>query len=240
MAFANVNPFARMWRDAGLKYILTTPEYVRAREAESRKRAPALAPRAGSKKPQFVAAPLEKKEPLPAAPENQWKAAPIETWPQGLQALFKTVKPAQIAWTYPELGADLAFSRIGVKEADSGKRKARGNFLRKLFQQLAFPAGTHCFWPLDDSEDNCSDNASKYDVFWSAILRLHCKGLIVFGSAASAIALPGKTVKPLSCFRMHGVPVIVLWDINGLAERDGVFDQVCEYLRAYLRQIIPA
>lgn len=242
MAFAAVNPIAELWRGAGLKQILV-PETFREAIKNAGRREPSIAQslRSASPSPSRKLVPEKNTTQVNAQAERKrpavWQPLPFESWPQTLQTQFKNTQKGQFAWTYRELGDDLAFARVGRKSGDDQKRKQRGKFLRELFQVLAFPAGTHCFWPVCEAGTENPEASEIYDLFWSAVQKLGCRGLIVLGSSAANIILPGMTLKPLSCVRAHGIPTVVLWDINGLAEKADVSGQVCEYLRTYLGQI---
>lgn len=240
MAFAPLNLQAEIWKIAGLSHIL-------AQDVLLANHAPVAENKTLSRN-QFKSEPIKNPAPSPVPhPDTQscqkdkveeWHALQLDQWPHAWKEQLQRIRRAIFAWTYLDLGNDLVKSNAQIKEAQEfiQKRTARGNFLRSLFQQLAFPAGSNCLWPV--SLPATSGNSQlEHDLFWSGIEKLGCHGVIIFGSGASRIAFPDKSLKPLSCFRAHGALTVILWDIDGLAERIAMHAEVTEYLRSCLRQI---
>lgn len=241
MAFAPVNPQAKLWQAAGLNKILVPEDFLLERKAPLvQKPENRLPKRTGS---HVCQAPAQARPVAAISPQTQkngaWQPMPVENWPASWRERLGATRKASFVWTYQELGQDLTSAGGPTQENPQAaeKRFARGNFLRSIFRQLAFPPGSHSFWPVTMPETAAAANSLEHDLFWSGIMELGCGCLIIFGSAAAKIALPDKAVKPLSTFRESGVLALVLWDINGLVERPQKHAELLEYLRRFLMPI---
>lgn len=173
----------------------------------------------------------------PGAAGNQapWQPMDIASWPQILQQQLAATKKGLIAWTYLKLGEDLLSTKS--KASADNERSARANFLRRLFKDLAHPAGTHTFWPVSlPPEQNI--NANMGDIFWSAMPHLGCRGVIVMGSEAAKIIAPQEKLKPLILVRPRGRFVWVLWEIDTLVATPEKYGQVLVFLRQALRAFV--
>ena len=150
---------------------------------------------------------------------------PPDHWPRLWQERLAATRPAPVLWTYWALGEDLC----GTPNA------ARRALLQKLLQDMAHPAGTHCFWPaaLPTSSRELEANA---EVFWSGVALLKARALVVMGQpAVKALELPPR-LRPFHQTRHNGRLVVVLRDMDFLVEEAHHYDAVREFLRQALAQ----
>ncbi|MDE7240712.1 hypothetical protein [Desulfovibrio sp.] len=165
--------------------------------------------------------------------------------PQGWQSRLAATRPGLVAWTYWNLARDLA--GVGSSaDADAGAqgRSLRRAFLARLLRELAHPAGTHTFWPAcmpgtarAPGPGEEPDFTAHPEAFWSGAAHLGCRAVIVMGSAAvRALGLPGNA-RPLSQLRWRGQHVLVLWEVDSLAENAARFGPTLAFLRQALRPV---
>lgn len=163
-----------------------------------------------------------------------------EPWGSRLAA----TRPGRVAWTYWALGQDLAAGAAkGSPDGEEAQaRAARRAFLARLLRDLAHPAGTHTFWPAcmpgaaqaDAAGGDTPDFAAHPEAFWSGAAHLGCRAVIVMGSAAvRALGLPGNA-RPLSQLRWRGQHVLVLWEVDSLAQDAARFGPTLAFLRQAL------
>lgn len=175
-------------------------------------------------------------ESAPAQAKRQavpFKSLRPELWPLIWQKQLMQAKTAKIAWTYWKLGEDL--QKASASEShDSSARKERGALLRRFFTELALPGGTHTFWPAALPDEN-GNLAANPQVFWSGILELNCRGVVILGSQAARPLLPERVIRPLDELRMAGRIVWILRDPDALARNDSWFSLSVSLLRNAFR-----
>lgn len=247
MAFAYLNFPGRIWRLAGLNYLLY-PQDIRNNVNLSGNPAKVeVVPVSGqgsSPRPKFVhpPAPEAKREKTPDPRVGSWKATPREAWPVQWQKQLGMSKKGRFAWTYMDLGNDLLSVHRASAEEDEElqtQRKQRGQCLRKLFADLAHPAGTHTFWPiaLPETPDN-GKAVVNAECFWSGLEHLQCRGVIIMGSAAAYAAMGTRDIRPLSQLFKFGKLVWILWDADVIYANPVVYNKVVVFLRRSLANFI--
>lgn len=135
---------------------------------------------------------------------------------------------------------------------------ARRALLQKMLADLGHPAGTHSFWPaalpqsLDPASaqaaasptespvpDSAPDTAETLlypapEIFWSGVQHLKARALVVMGSPAlKALELPPR-LRPFQQTRHNGTLIVVLRDVDFLAQETNRYDAV----KAFLRQAL--
>lgn len=152
-----------------------------------------------------------------------------ELWPQVWQERLKKTAPAAVLWTYWTLGEDLCLRPDPARRA----------LLQRLLADLAHPAGTHSFWPaalpaaLSTTAADCDLQANP-EVFWSGVQALKARALVVMGSPAiKALDLPPR-LRPFQQTRHKGRLVVVLRDVDFLAQETHRYDAVREFLKQAL------
>ncbi|MBD5558275.1 MAG: hypothetical protein HDQ92_06990 [Desulfovibrio sp.] len=149
-----------------------------------------------------------------------------------------------MAWTYWNLAQDLSAAGTSAAGEDAAgeARALRRSFLGRLLRELAHPAGTHTFWPacMPGAAQGAPepvagpDLAAHPEAFWSGAAHLGCRAVIVMGSAAvRALGLPANA-RPLSQLRWRGQHVLVLWEVDTLAQDAARFGPTLAFLRQAL------
>lgn len=249
MAFADLSFAAALWQGRGLRYlaapadlppelsVCAAPPAARPAVAAGRSPRPAGRDATPERRPQ-----RPPREQAPAAPVagNRWRPLPPTELPDPWRRRLAATRPGLVAWTYWNLGPDLAAAGNARRE-DSGAeaRAARRAFLGRVLRDLAHPAGTHTFWPacLPEVPETVVPDAKgpqfapHPEAFWSGAVHLGCRAVIVMGSAAvRALGLPG-TVRPLGQLRWRGQLVLVLRDVDALAQDVARYGPTLAFLR---------
>lgn len=156
-------------------------------------------------------------------------ALALNLWPSPWQERLKKTAPAAVLWTYWTLGEDLC----------SRPNPARRTLLQRLLADLGHPAGTHSFWPPalpcadSDPAAECALQANP-EVFWSGVQALKARALVVMGSPAiKALDLPPR-LRPFQQTRHKGQLIVVLRDVDFLAQETHRYDAVREFLKQAL------
>lgn len=262
MAFADLTITGALWRPLGLCHLLwekPVAELPQEKFAPSRQQPAARsqsesagscnshnyferqAPRqspcsAASPRPgqSAVSCPLQfPAVPLQTARPAAWRSVPAAQWPENWKKRLGATKKGRIAWTYWNLGFDLEAVACGKEEA--AKRKCRGEFLRSIFQDLGYPAGTHTLWPVCLPDD---DGNANPDIFWSGGRELGFRGVVIMGSAAARPLLQRQGLKPLTQLRHAGQSVWILWEIDHLATAPEIYQRALVFLRPALRNFL--
>lgn len=154
------------------------------------------------------------------------KALPLHEWPKVWKELLTSKNSAKVIWTYTGLGDDI--SGQGIPE--------RKELIRRLIKELAFPAGTHAFWPL--SLPMHEDQELNTQIFWSSAQMLEARAIVIMGSTAlNAFNLPRK-LRPLQQTVYNGYMLIVLPDINFLINEMQKYTPVREFIRTALKKYV--
>lgn len=250
MAFADLSFAAALWHGRGLRYLAAPadlppelslcapPSAARPAVTSGRSPRPAAGDATVERRPQRPQ--RQPREQAPAAPVagNRWRPLPPAELPDPWRRRLAATRPGLVAWTYWNLGPDLAAAAGNDRREDSGEqaRAARRAFLGRLLRDLAHPAGTHTFWPACLPDSAAPDAAEPSfaphaDAFWSGAVHLGCRAVIVMGSAAvRALGLPG-TVRPLGQLRWRGQLVLVLRDVDALAQDMTRYGPTLAFLR---------
>lgn len=168
-----------------------------------------------------------------AAPEPS-----LADWPRPWRDLMGRSKPAPLAWTYPELGADLLLSG----------NKQRSAALREMISRLRLPRGSSVFWPPQLPEelraaqvDQAGQAGANIDYFRAGLNLLEVRCLIAFGPKAlrgtSYEALP---LKPFSEQLCDGRIVFSLPDFASLLALPNRLDKVVLFLNSVLSRFLRA
>ena len=258
MAFADLSFTAALWRGRGLVCLTAgadlppglsltaeapAPAAARAPGARSGRSAPppppraARAPRPAARQEQTRERPAAQ---APAGTSQRWRPLAPDALPQGWQNRLAATRPGLVAWTYWNLAQDLSAAGTSAAGEDAGAeaRALRRNFLGRLLRELAHPAGTHTFWPacMPGAPEPVAgpDLAAHPEAFWSGAAHLGCRAVIVMGSAAvRALGLPANA-RPLSQLRWRGQHVLVLWEVDTLAQDAARFGPTLAFLRQAL------
>lgn len=169
----------------------------------------------------------QKTVPPAAAKPAAWKALPLENWPQPWQQQLQKTKKGKLAWTYWNLGEDLA----SLNPNDAQNKKKRSDCMRRFFKDLGFPAGTHTFWPPVLPQYSVMANP---DLFWSALRLLGTRAVVIMGSAAAKALLAEQSLKPMTAYARHGQRVWVLWEIDTLANDESKYQRGLSFLKKVL------
>lgn len=188
--------------------------------------------------PSRPARPMASTAPAPApAAVPPLALLPADQWPALWQERLRKTAPAAVLWTYWALGEDMCVR-------PNPQRRA---LLQRLLGDLGHPAGTHSFWPAAmpaampvDSAMTDSENPQESSlqanaaVFWSGVHALKARALVVMGSPAiKALNLPPR-LRPFQQTRHNGRLVIVLRDVDFLAQETHRYDAVKEFLKQAL------
>ena len=232
-------PHLTPWHMAGVDYVLADhdlpPELSLC--SEGQKPPAAAAPPAGRAQPQHAAPAHQQRRPAPQRPAAQTAEArpapaaaspktadalPPQQWPAPWQERLHATRPGHVLWTYWALGEDLCGT----------PNPARRDMLRRLLADLAHPAGTHCFWPVAlPGEDGLMPNG---EVFWAAAGLLKARAIVVMGSpAVKVLGLPAG-LRPFQQTRHRGKLIVVLRDMDALAEEQQHYESV----RAFLKEAL--
>lgn len=241
MAFADLSFAAALWQGRGLRYLAAPadlpPELSvcaappAARPAVAAGRPPRPAGRAATPERRPQRPPREEPPAAPAA-GGRWRPLPHAELPEPWRRRLAATRPGLVAWTYWNLGPDLAAADNDRREESGAQaRAARRAFLGRLLRDLAHPAGTHTFWPVCLPEAAGPPFAAHPDAFWSGAVHLGCRAVIVMGSAAvRALGLPG-AARPLGQLRWRGQLVLVLRDVDALAQDMSRYGPTLAFLR---------
>ena len=261
MAFADLSFTAALWRGRGLRWLAAAQDLPPGLSltAPAPAAPPAATPRAGRPAPQAAQRatrppraaarpeqPDERRAPQASAPQGaspRWRPLAAEALPPDWQGRLSATRPGLVAWTYWNLAQDLAAAGGSApgEDAAAQARSARRAFLARLLRELAHPAGTHTFWPAcmpgaaqPAAAAGQQDFTAHPEAFWSGAAHLGCRAVIVMGSAAvRALGLPGNA-RPLSQLRWRGQHVLVLWEVDSLAEDAARFGPTLAFLRQAL------
>ena len=242
MAFADLNSEAALWKNAGLKYLFYPDGLPEPSVAERPSPPPANENKRRFARPAPATRPSPEKTRPATAPPVAAKPAPrsfvsLESMPDAWRALLKKINKGTIAWTYPELGADLASSSIVLSEDEKKRFAARKNFIARILKDLGHPPGTHTFLPPAPGVWNAENFVADY--FFSSLRILNCRGLLVFGSPVGGILFPEKRLRPLVSWMRGDLFVWILRDINVLSENDSpYYNESLVYLRDALRRFV--
>ena len=116
--------------------------------------------------------------PIPAtSTEHPNPFADSATWPEPWRLVFAKVKPAPLAWTYHELGADLS----GLPGGEQ-----RAALFRSIIAELQLPRGTSTFWPtaVPMEQGNAASCAARPELFSAGLALLAPRIVVVFGKQA--------------------------------------------------------
>lgn len=239
MAFADVKFPQAFWSDMGLAHLFF-PEGIPQEEAAPKlrpaKTPPPPAPRAAAQKWQRETPPPAPSVAPAAAPTARQAAfTPLkpELWPLDWQKRLMATPKAKVAWTYWKLNDDLTAGK-GGKDAEYASRKNRSQLLRNLFRDLAMPQGSHTFWPAC-LPDEAGDPKANPQIFWSGVLELNCRGVVILGSQAALRLLPQKGLRPLEELRMAGRLAWILREPDALAENPTWYKMALSFLRNAFR-----
>lgn len=249
MAFADLSFAAALWHGRGLRYLAApadlppelslcaAPSAARPAVAAGHAPRPAGRDAASERRPQRP--PREQPTSAPAA-GSRWRPLSRAELPEPWRRRLAATRPGLVAWTYWNLGPDLAAAGNSRREDGGAEaRAARRAFLGRLLRDLAHPAGTHTFWPacLPEAPERAGPDtaepafAAHPDAFWSGAVHLGCRAVIVMGSAAvRALGLPG-TVRPLGQLRWRGQLVLALRDVDALAQDMSRYGPTLAFLR---------
>ena len=205
----------KLWHDAGLRFILSDPETVkaaRARKASASEHAPApsRAPR-----PAPTRAPAQV-QPRTQTPTQARKQAPVQTksgtpgplhpstqanWSPELREYFSRVRvPAFSLWTYWDFPMDLSPS----------PDRARQALLKNMLKALHWPQGSSVFWPVSRIVDG--ELVPDPDLFAYGVQAIAPVYVFCFGKKACSLLLPGQEITTCKRFSspLTSAPVQVL------------------------------
>lgn len=156
-----------------------------------------------------------------------------DKWPLIWQKQLMKTNRGKIAWTYWNLARDLAAAR-DAKDQEAASRKKRSALFRRLFADLNLISGTHTFWPacLPDANGAMCSNPQ---IFWSGILELNCRGVVILGSQAAISLLDQRGLKPLDELRMAGKIAWIIREPDSLAENASWYEMTLAFLRSAFR-----
>lgn len=235
MAFADVKFPQIFWADMGLSHLFF-PDGPPKKELPLTARVSATQPEAASP-PVMPKWERKTSAPAPPQPPPDRRAAftPLkpELWPLNWQKRLMATSKAKIAWTYWKLNDDLTAGK-SREDADFAARKNRGQLLRDLFRDLGMPQGTHVFWPAC-IPDEAGELKANPQVFWSGVLELNCRGVVILGSQAALKLLPQKGLRPLEELRMAGRLAWILREPDALAENSSWYNMALSFLRNAFR-----
>jgi len=164
--------------------------------------------------------------PAEKRPSPNPASLPIHSWPAVWKELLTNKNSAKVIWTYNGLGNDI--SGQGNPE--------RKELVRTIIKELAFPAGTHAFWPL--SLPLHEEQEMNTQIFWGAAERLEARAVVIMGSTAlNAFNFPRK-LRPLQQTVYNGYMIIVLPDINFLLDEMHKYPPVREFIRTALQRYV--
>jgi hypothetical protein len=148
--------------------------------------------------------------------------------PAAWRKILSKVRPAPIAWTYPELGHDLLLSG----------NAARSRALKELIQALNLAKGSSTFWPAslpDVPEGRKSDQPVSADIFRSGLDYLGVKYLIVFGEETlRGTSYEKLTLKPFAEQILNGRLLLPLPPFELLLKDNSWMEMVTRFLRSVL------
>lgn len=239
MAFANIGFPDTYWRNLGLEYIYMpqgAPQETRRDSGIPAERFMQRQTVANGNRRREQASEIP--SPVTHAPKETPKpsrfiALPVDQWPLAWQRQLQKARQGKIVWTYWKLAEDLAAGRDAPNEAQGEERRIRSSFLKKFFQDLSQPAGTHIFWPACLPELGADPR-----IFWSATSHLNSLGVVILGSQAARSLLPGKKINPMDELRMAGQIVWILRDVNALASTPTWYNTALVFLRNAFQQYL--
>lgn len=261
MAFADLSFTAALWRGRGLCWLTASADLPPGLSLTAEAAPPAQAAAARTGRSASPSASRAARQPRPAARQEQarerpaphaapagasprWRPLAPDALPHDWQNRLAATRPGLVAWTYWNLAQDLSSAGGSAPGGDAGAqaRALRRAFLARLLRELAHPAGTHTFWPacMPDAAQagaaggDAPDFAAHPEAFWSGAAHLGSRAVIVMGSAAvRALGLPGNA-RPLSQLRWRGQHVLVLWEVDSLAQDAARFGPTLAFLRQAL------
>lgn len=201
--------------------------------AQGAARAPYAGPHSGSSPASLPAPSSVQAQPAPPARQAAPQAyVHPDAWPAIWRQRLQKTAPAAVLWTYWALGEDMCVRPNPVRRA----------LLQKMLADLGHPAGTHSFWPaaLPQSPEPAAAAESETalypapEIFWSGVQHLKARALVVMGSPAlKALELPAR-LRPFQQTRHNGTLIVVLRDVDFLAQETNRYDAV----KAFLRQAL--
>lgn len=258
MAFADLSLAAALWRGRGLRWLAACadlpPELSLTCQPMQAAAQKAARPANGAKQPgagvrhNAVRDAVQEQRPAeakrqPAKPaadtDARWRPRAPDALPEAWRSRLSATRPGLVAWTYWGLAQDIAAAAGNAvqTEAEVQPRSQRRAFLARLLRDLAHPAGTHTFWPScqpakADAESEAQDLfAADAEAFWSGLVHLGCRAVIVMGSAAArALALPD-SARPFGLLRWRGHVVLVLAEVDALAEDAAQYSSILAFIR---------
>lgn len=253
MAFADLSFAGALWHGRGLRWLVApadlppefslcaVPPAVAARNApRASDRSLCAATRDTKSEQRLARMPCE--QDTPASGGARWSPLPHAALPEAWRSRLAATRPGLVAWTYWDLGQDLTGTRGNGRDGEGAvqTRATRRDFLARLLHDLGHPAGTHTFWPacLPEMAENAASTgevgmlfAPHPEAFWSGVAHLGCRAVIVMGSAAvRAVGLPG-TVRPFGQLRWRGQLVLVLREVESLAQDTSRYGPTLAFLR---------
>ena len=258
MAFADLNLAATLWRGRGLRWLAAgadlPPELSLLCQTKSsaikNQARPANRPtkpldvgkhrpdRARWQEQQTV---QDKRQKNNSAANNseRWQPLAPDALPEPWRHRLAATRKGKVAWTYSSLGQDLASvtDKACETEAEVQARSVRRAFLSSLLRDLGHPAGTHTFWPSCLSAMIAEGNqaevpvAANAEAFWSGLVHLGCRAVIVMGGVAvRALELPD-SARPFGLLRWRGHLVLVLPEVDVLAGDATRYGSTLAFLR---------
>ena len=156
--------------------------------------------------------------------------ADMSTWPISWQKCLQRTPPAQIIWTYRELGQDLL--RITTPGLD--ERRA---LLARLWQDLKPLHRTNTLWPFAMPNDSGSAIQAEPAIFWTGVRLLKARFVMVLDDAAHAsLALP-ETLNCLGQTRWNGIVICAWWGMSELLAHDGRYADMLACCRRTLSDL---
>lgn len=216
-------PFARPAR----------PQRESPPEAQSARKAPP---------PRPEASPAAASAPRPAVSRAVWQPLAQQQWPQLWRDRLPLTRPGRVGWTYRHLGADLLGNGPDEPGVDAPcTMQDRREFFRRMICDLAYPAGTHTFWPVCMPLSAAPDapEQESAEAFWAGLRLLRARGVVIMGSAAAkAAGLPGG-LRPLESLFFRGFRVLILWDLSNLVRQEQRYASILAFLRSSLQPLLP-
>lgn len=244
MAFAYLNLPGRIWRDNGLKYLLSPEDLPQERGLCA---SPKLnisefktnfSPKPKAPKSIFQA-PTKEEKPSHAQDRSAWKALPLESWPEQWQKQFSCTRKGRFAWTYMDLGSDLLMGREKKRPTDPGNLiDERRKCLSRLLKDLGHPGGTHTFWPVAMPQSEGGDLVANSECFWSGLSKLECRGVIIMGSLAAQAVMETQDIKPLDHLFKFGQLVWILWEPHVIISKPEVYGKALAFLKSSLGKFV--
>ena len=257
MAFADLSLVAALWRGRGLRWLAASadlpPELSLTSQPGQTAQQRAAPPANGATQPgagvrrnavRDVAqeqrpAEAKRQQAKPTADNGaRWRPLAPDALPEAWRSRLSATRPGRVAWTYWGLAQDIAAAagNAAQAEAEVQARSQRRDFLARLLRDLAHPAGTHTFWPSCQPAKADAESEAQalflpdVEAFWSGLVHLRCRAVIVMGSAAArALALPD-SARPFGLLRWRGHLVLVLAEVDALAEDAAQYSSILAFI----------